>query len=95
MSIQELLVSGANVAITVTPKDLKEFSLSLINEVLSMKNDEPTEQYLTTDETAQRLGVTTNTLWRWDKTKYLCPVRVGRRPVYRLSDITKLMEGRR
>ena len=53
----------------------------------------PSPKYLTANETAKHLGVDISTLWRWDKTGYLTKVRVGGKVRYRLSDVTKLMEG--
>lgn len=93
MNISELITSGANVAITVTPLDLKEFALNLIEQSQAKKVHDADEQYLSPDETAKKLGVTTNTLWRWNKSKYLCPVKVGHRCFYKLSDINKKLEG--
>lgn len=89
MNINELLGSGTQVAITVTPADLKEFAVTIINEALAAK-PEPKEEYLTPDETADHLGVSKNTLWRWMKSGYLCPVKIGRKSVYKLSEIEKL-----
>lgn len=93
MNISDLISSGANVAITITPLDLKEFALSLIEQAQAVKPKNGTEQYLSPDEAAKKLGVTTNTLWRWNKTKYLCPVKVGHKCFYKLSDINKKLEG--
>ena len=39
------------------------------------------------ETTAARLGVDLSTLWRWDRSGYLRPVRIGRAVYYRLSDI--------
>jgi hypothetical protein len=94
MSINDIIKSGANVAITVTPLDLREFALNLIEQMQAEKAKENPEQYLSPDETANKLGVTTNTLWRWNKSKYLCPVKVGHKCFYKLSDINKKLEGK-
>lgn len=91
MNINELLGSGAQVAITVTPADLKEFAVTIINETMA-KQPEQKEEYLTPDQTASTLGVSKNTLWRWMKSGYLTPVKIGRKSVYKKSDITKLKE---
>ena len=93
MNIFNLIESGANVAITVTPTDLKEFALNIIEQAQMAKAKEEPEQYLSTNEASKTLKVSINTLWRWNKEKYLCPIKVGHRSVYRLSEITKLMEG--
>lgn len=92
MNINELLSCGANVAITVTPTDLKEFALCLIDGILSAKNQEPqSETYLTPDEVAEELGVSPTTLWRWEKMGYLMPVKVGRKSRYKRSDVDSLL----
>ena len=70
MNIQALLESGANVAVTVTPLDLKEFALFLISQVKANESENSrTENYLTPDEVATMIGVSKNTLWRWEKDK--------------------------
>lgn len=92
-NINKLLETGTNVTLSVTPIELKEFALTIINEATILQKQQP-EQYLTTDETAQRLQVSTNTLWRWAKMGYLVPVKTGRKPHYRLSDIEKLLNGK-
>lgn len=59
---------------------------------LSPKEDE----LLSIEQTATKMGVTKSTLWRWEKTGYLKPIRLGAKPKYRISDIHKIMqEGRR
>lgn len=44
-------------------------------------------------EASQRLGVTLSTLWRWEREKYLVPIKIGKRNTYRLSDVLSIMEG--
>ncbi len=91
MNIKELLSSDAHVAIMVTPADLKEFATSIINEVLAAKTEQkPAEEYLSPDETALQLGVSKNTLWRWGKSGYLVPVKIGRKIVYKQSQINEI-----
>lgn len=95
MRIETLLESGANVSVTVTPTDLKEFALSLIKEAMELGGKQKTpERYLTQKEAAVKLNVSENTLWRWKKTKYLVPSKVGNAVYYKLSDIEKLLDGR-
>lgn len=92
MAIKDLLASeNANISITVSVTDLKEFALYLLDEgkELGKAKKEP-EQWLTPKEAAELLGVSGNTLWRWNNTGYLCHVKVGRKPLYKLSDINKL-----
>ena len=93
MNIKELLNSEAHISIVVTPADLREFGISLINETMAAKTKEkPSEKYLSTDETAAMLGVSKNTLWRWAKNGYISPVKIGHKSSYKLSDINKIRE---
>lgn len=92
MNIKELLSSGANVTISVTPADLKEFALFLKDEwMMEMNQRAKRETYLTPDEVASELGVSKNTLWRWEKRGYLIPIKVGRKPFYKRSDVDSLL----
>lgn len=95
MNIREILNSGTTALLVVSPADLQEFALSLISEREEEKksNIPAPETYLTQDEVATKLRVDKSTLWRWGKSGYLSKVRVGGKVRYRLSDITKIMEG--
>ncbi|MFQ7266182.1 MAG: MerR family transcriptional regulator [Paraprevotella clara] len=89
MNIQELISSGQNVTISVTPADLKEFALTVAEEVKALlaKEDKP-DKRLTAKDAAQQLGVTLSTLWRWNKVSYLSPAgRIGKKPYYLQSQI--------
>lgn len=95
MNIKELLESGANVAITVTPLDLKEFALFLIGQAQAAESEKnQPETFLTPDEVSTMIGVSKNTLWRWEKDHYLTPVKVGRKSRYKQSEVLSLMNGR-
>ena len=92
MNLKDLLSAGANVAITITPTDLKEFALYLIDETLAARNQEiEPETYLTPDEVSSKLGVSTNTLWRWQRIGYLVPVKWGRKSRYKRSEVDALL----
>lgn len=94
MNIEELIKTGANVQVVVTPADLEEFARSIFNKAMAARQAEKKEEkYLTPDEVAEMLGVSTNTLWRWDKENYLIPIKVGRKSRYKLSDVNKILEG--
>ena len=93
MNIQELLSSGQNVTIAVTPADLKEFALVVAEEVkAAITPSEPPDVKLTSKETAAMLGVTTGTLWRWRKEGYLTPDGyIGQKPYYLKSKVKGAM----
>lgn len=92
MTINELLKTGVNVQLVINVLDLKEAFLQWNAE---MKQSEPIQQeeaYLSAKETAGKLGVDLSTLWRWDKSGYLKKIKVGKKIIYRESDVIKLME---
>lgn len=97
MNIQELLkaADGANITLSVTPADLKEFALTIIEETKKMTTeDNVSEDYITLDEVMKIFRVSRNTLWRWNRDKYLCNIKFGNKILYKKSDINKLIEGR-
>ena len=94
MNIKELLSSEAQISIVVTPADLKEFAICIVNETLAIKTEQKHDEevYLSPTETAMKLGVSKNTLWRWAKAGYLVPVKIGRKSMYKISNINKIRE---
>ena len=93
MNIKQLLEANANVSISVSLADLKEFVSEMIAEA-AVKPVTTEEQFLTVGEVCDILHVSSNTLWRWGKTGYLVPNKVGRSPMYRKVDIDNLRQGK-
>lgn len=93
MNIMELANIGSNVSVNVSVGDLKEFVAEMIA-AAAAKPQEVEETYLTTDEVCEMLHVSPNTLWRWNKNGYLCATKVGRTPMYKLSDVNNLRQGK-
>lgn len=93
MNVQELMNTGANVQIVINALDLKEAFLQWADELKQSVQIKQEEKYWTVKETAQRLAVDVSTLWRWDKQGYLVPVKLGRKVLYKESDIIKVLEG--
>ena len=98
MNIKQLLDYGANITISVTPMDLKEFAMYILAEAEARAKAEAeankTDKLLSVKETAQMLGKSINTLWRWEKDGYLVPVsKVGNSPKYSLHQIEQFMKG--
>lgn len=87
-------ITQPNITVAVTPADLQDFAQAIIertfSEISKMK-EQTSERYLTPDETAAMLGVSKNTLWRWNKEGYLCPVKVGRKSLYPHSVVEQLL----
>ncbi len=88
MVIQELLKNGSNTLLMVTPADLKEFALSVANEL--SKNTTFEEKKFTPKEFAARYGVSVGTLWRWCNAGILKKTVVGGKVFYRDSDLKKI-----
>ena len=86
--------SDANISVVVSVADLKEFALCVVTEAMAAKEEKTEERYLTPDVVADMVGVSKNTLWRWEKEKYLIPIKVGRKSRYKLSDVKSILEGR-
>ena len=52
------------------------------------------ERFLTREEVSKLLHVDFSTLWRWNKLKLLCCIKVGpRRVMYKYSDVMKKLNG--
>ena len=71
----------------VIEKHLKAF----FDKYMKEWEQEKPESYLTEIEVQQLLGVTHATLWRWHGQGYLRHVKVGRRCLWKQSDIDKLL----
>jgi len=92
-AIQELLMSGdASVQLSVSGKDLREFGESLVRKTIEQMTAKKDETMLKIVEVSSKLGVDRSTLYRWEKTGYLKPVRIGGIPRYRLSDVEAVMK---
>lgn len=92
MNISSILESSASVQLVINALDLKEAFLQWSEEAKPKDTPQP-ERYLTTNETAKRLGVDTSTLWRWNKTGYLKKIKRGSKVFYKESDVNTLVEG--
>ena len=56
--------------------------------------DANTETYPSIDQVAKILNVDKSTLWRWNKSNYLCTIEVGGKRRYKMSDVKKILEGK-
>lgn len=93
MNIEQLLEKG-NVTLAFSASDLHEFGLSLIHEATaSMQQSEKEEKMLSSKETAKLLGISENSLWRWGKLGYLVGIKIGRKVLYKQSDVDALIKG--
>ncbi len=84
-----------NIQLVVGQNDLRDILKELITDALDeYKQESKSEILLSIDEVAQKLNVTKPTLWRWAKNNYLLPIKVGKKTMYRLTDVEHLLERR-
>lgn len=92
--ITDILQSKENVLMVVSLNDLKELFKEIYDEREAEKkavaDNEHDNELVGADDTARILGVKTNTLWRWSKSGYLIPVKIGRKPFYKQADIDRI-----
>ena len=55
--------------------------------------DEKTEKFYTAEQTAEMLGTTKVTLWRWSKIGNLVPRRIGGMIRYSSFDVQRILKG--
>ena len=86
---------GANIILQISADDLKEVVKAFYHEekerteeAISRHREQPT---LTRKDAAKKLGVTLATLWHWQKSGYLTPVKIGTKVMYRPSDVDELL----
>ena len=96
MSIAEIMSLKENVLLVVSLDDLKALFYSLLDERdaerQAISESQHNEEMLSADETATILGVQKNSLWRWAKSGYLVPVKIGRKCFYKQGDIDRLKQ---
>lgn len=56
--------------------------------------EEKEDKLISREEAMKQLDVSSSTLWRWAKEKYLCPVKHGVKVKYHQSDIDELNKRR-
>lgn len=88
-----------NTLILVSKKDLRDFALSIIDEVKSNLQNEikeiDQEEYLTTKQTLKLLNVSQSSLNRWIKAEYIKPYIIGGRNKFSRIEIRNLIASSR
>ena len=75
----------------VTRDDLFEVFREFYEKILEETQNEADQKMISVKEAAYMLGVDRSTLWRWEKKGYLIPARIGRKVLYRMADIKKII----
>ena len=97
--ILSLLENGQpNIVVQVSGRDLLEFTEALVQRACesreSLREIQEGDVYLSKKEVKDLLGVCDTTLWHWDRSHYLSPVRVGRKIMYKKADVHRLLSAR-
>ena len=96
-NLVELAKECPGLQVTITLGELIEANRLLIAEVKRELEqeiaDSKAETYVSREKAMEILDVSSVTLWRWKKMKYLVPIIVGGKCRYRMSDIRRIMEG--
>lgn len=71
----------------MTSMQFEEMLQKAVEAAISKQKESTSNVLLKREATAARLGVDLSTLWRWDRSGYLRPVRIGHSVYYKLSDI--------
>lgn len=73
---------------------IKEVVLETIDEHQRAQEPTTTEcAEVTPEKVMELLNISRTTLWRWAREGYLVPVKVGRKTLYRQSDIDTILKG--
>ena len=96
-NIYELAQTFPNISVTIKLSELIEFGKLLIAETKrefeQQIKEQNTETYPIRAEVLKILGVSTSTLWRYEKMGLLKPLDVCGKRRYRMSDVKRFMEG--
>lgn len=88
-----------DLTVSIKLGDLVEANRLLIaetkRELEQQIRDANTETYPSREKVMEILDVTASTLWRWQKQNYLVPINVGGKRRYLMSDIKKILEGKK
>lgn len=85
--------------VTITLGELIEANTMLIadtkRELEQLITDQNTETYPSREKVMEMLDVSESTLWRWSKNGYLVPLNVGGKRRYLMSDVKRILEGKK
>lgn len=73
---------------------INDFISEFENAVKAERQRQEENEFMTRKQVEEMLHVNRTTLWRWEKDKYLCPVRIGRRVLYRRESVIAKIQDR-
>lgn len=75
--------------------ELNQIIAEAVDKAIAAVRPQKKEMLISREATAKRLNVDLSTLWRWNKTGFLIPVKIGRSVYYREFDLDRLERGER
>lgn len=89
---------GDRISITLTGKGITAIA-KVIRDYMGVDDlpDNTTtdeDVLLSKQDVKDKFSVSDTTLWLWGKKNYLVPIKIGRRVMYRASDIKRLVNGK-
>lgn len=99
--VSEVRKSPGHISFTLTDVGIMQFAKAMqtafLEDALSMDNNHSNNIFPGKDEALVSkkdvilgLNVTSTTLWKWEKSGYLVPVRVGKKIYYKREDLQNL-----
>ncbi len=94
--IQSIIDGNPAITLSVNAADLRNIILSIVQGE-RIRTQAEIEKYreqpiLTREQAAKKLNISKNTLNRWATNGYLIPVKIGRRVLYKPSDIDEMLQ---
>jgi hypothetical protein len=95
LNLNEIAEAFPTMQVTITVEDLLKANKQLVSDTVKALEqkitDAAAETYPSVDKVCEMLDVTKPTLWRWEKSEYLVPVRIGGKVRYKMSDVKRIL----
>ena len=98
--LDALVATGANVSITMTPSELRDFAEDIARTVAERVSAQTVDaikdamgdtiKYCTTDDAITDYGISKSTLNRWIANGYVHPLKKGRNNVYEREELNRI-----
>lgn len=100
--LDALIATGANVSITMTPSELRDFAEDIARTVAERMSEQTvdaikiamgdTMKYCTTDEAVREFNIKLPTLKSWVAKKYIAPLKRGGKNIYLREDLVRMTQ---
>lgn len=91
-----------DLTVSVKLSDLLQANRQLLAETIDTissptgdKDTSATASFITREQMISDFGISATTLWRWDKSGYLIPYKLGTKVLYKAEEVLKVMEVKR